>query len=150
MENVLIKPYYAFTQRINKVSFTIPLLSHSYFINKRYLNQIYNLNLLHNLCKNILIKFFNSILFYVGIKSLGKPSTPTPKGTFTIVNKAYKPGGPFGERWLGLSKPHYGIHGTNNPSSIGKAISNGCIRMYNKDVIELYNIVRIGTVVIIN
>lgn len=48
---------------------------------------------------------------------------------------------------MGLSKPHYGIHGTNKPSSIGKAVSNGCIRMYNKDVIELFNIVPIGTVV---
>ena len=79
--------------------------------------------------------------------AVGKPSTPTPKGTFTIVNKAVNPGGPFGSRWMGLSKPHYGIHGTNNPSSIGKAVSNGCIRMYNKDVNELYNLVSIGTVV---
>lgn len=79
--------------------------------------------------------------------AVGKPSTPTPKGTFTIINKAVNPGGPFGSRWMGLSKPHYGIHGTNNPSSIGKAVSNGCIRMYNKDVNELYNLVPIGTVV---
>ncbi|CAH2212182.1 L,D-transpeptidase [Tepidibacter aestuarii] len=87
-------------------------------------------------------KWFKSYLIAVG-----KPSTPTPKGTFTIVNKAINPGGPFGVRWLGLSKPHYGIHGTNNPSSIGKAVSNGCIRMYNKDVLELSNLVPIGTVV---
>ena len=40
----------------------------------------------------------------------------------------------FGTRWMGLSKPHYGIHGTNNPSSIGKAVSLGCIRMYNRDI----------------
>lgn len=79
--------------------------------------------------------------------AIGKPSTPTPVGTFTIINKAFKPGGPFGSRWLGLSLPHYGIHGTNNPSSIGTAASNGCIRMYNKDVIELYNIVPINTIV---
>lgn len=79
--------------------------------------------------------------------AVGKPSTPTPKGTFKIVNKAVNPGGPFGARWLGLSKPHIGIHGTNNPLSIGKAVSNGCIRMYNKDVIELYHLVPIGTTV---
>lgn len=79
--------------------------------------------------------------------AIGKPSTPTPAGTFTIVNRAVNPGGPFGARWLGLSKPHYGIHGTNNPSSIGKAVSNGCVRMYNNDVIELANTVPIGTVV---
>jgi len=77
--------------------------------------------------------------------AVGKPSTPTPKGHFIIVNKSLNPGGPFGARWLGLSKPHYGIHGTNNPQSIGKAVSNGCIRLYNKDIIELYNLVSIGT-----
>ncbi|MCX8128791.1 MAG: L,D-transpeptidase [Clostridia bacterium] len=81
--------------------------------------------------------------------AVGKPSTPTPKGNFTIVNKAYKPGGPFGERWLGLNKPGYGIHGTNNPGSIGKAVSNGCVRLYNNDIIELYNLVPIGTAVTI-
>lgn len=79
--------------------------------------------------------------------AIGKPSTPTPKGTFKIVNKALNPGGPFGARWLGLSKAHYGIHGTNNPSSIGNAVSNGCIRMHNRDVIKLYNFVPIGTTV---
>ncbi|MBB6216462.1 lipoprotein-anchoring transpeptidase ErfK/SrfK [Anaerosolibacter carboniphilus] len=79
--------------------------------------------------------------------AVGKSATPTPKGTFKIVNKSINPGGPFGVRWMGLSKPHIGIHGTNNPSSIGKFISNGCIRMHNKDVIELYNLVPIGTTV---
>ena len=50
-------------------------------------------------------------------------------------------------RWLGLSIPsgNYGIHGTNNPSSIGKAVSNGCIRMYNRDVTELSKTVPLGT-----
>ncbi len=77
----------------------------------------------------------------------GKPTTPTPVGTFTIVNKQVDPGGPFGTRWMGLSEPHYGIHGTNNPASIGTAASNGCIRMYNRDVEDLFNIVSVGTVV---
>lgn len=81
--------------------------------------------------------------------AIGKPSTPTPVGTFTIINKAYKPGGPFGERWLGLNKRGYGIHGTNNPSSIGNAVSNGCVRLHNADIIELYNKVPIGTKVTI-
>lgn len=81
--------------------------------------------------------------------AVGKASTPTPKGTFKIVNRAINPGGPFGARWLGLDAPNgdYGIHGTNNPSSIGKNVSNGCIRMYNKDVIELAGIVPMGTIV---
>ena len=46
-----------------------------------------------------------------GIRSVGKPSTPTPTGTFTIVNKAVYPGRPFGARWMRLSKQHYGING---------------------------------------
>lgn len=81
--------------------------------------------------------------------AIGKPSTPTPKGTFKVKNKAFNPGGAFGARWLGLTAPGggYGIHGTNNPSSIGKAVSNGCVRMYNNDVIELYNLVPVGATV---
>ena len=81
--------------------------------------------------------------------AVGKPSTPTPKGKYYIIDKVINPGGPFGARWLGLNKRGYGIHGTNNPSSIGKKVSNGCIRMYNPDVIELSSIVPIGTPVII-
>ncbi|CFX82111.1 L,D-transpeptidase catalytic domain [Syntrophomonas zehnderi OL-4] len=79
--------------------------------------------------------------------AVGKPSTPTPPGNWTIVQKTVDPGGPFGARWMRLSIPFggYGIHGTNNPSSIGKAVSHGCIRMYNNDVIELYDLVPIGT-----
>jgi lipoprotein-anchoring transpeptidase ErfK/SrfK len=81
--------------------------------------------------------------------AVGKASTPTPKGTFKIKNKQVNPGGPFGVRWLGLSAPNgsYGIHGTNNPASIGKNVSNGCIRMHNKDVTELFNLVSVGTTV---
>lgn len=79
--------------------------------------------------------------------AVGKPSSPTPKGTFKIVNKHPNMWGPYGAKWMGLSKPRYGIHGTDNPSSIGTRASAGCIRMYNKDVIELYGIVDIGTIV---
>ena len=81
--------------------------------------------------------------------AIGKKGTPSPPGTFTIVNKAPNPGGVYGAYWLGLSKPHYGIHGTNNPSSIGKEISGGCIRMYSKDIVELSKMVNVGTRVII-
>lgn len=84
--------------------------------------------------------------------ALGKIATSTPRGDFTIINKVpypdSYPGGPlsvFGTYWLGLSKPHYGIHGTNNPSSIGKYVSRGCIRMYNQDVNALAKLVSIGT-----
>lgn len=79
--------------------------------------------------------------------AVGKPSTPTPTGNWTIVQKAMNPGGPFGARWMRLSVPWggYGIHGTNNPKSIGRAVSHGCVRMYNKDVIQIYPLTPIGT-----
>jgi lipoprotein-anchoring transpeptidase ErfK/SrfK len=83
--------------------------------------------------------------------AVGKPSTPTPKGSYRIINKEVNPGGPFGVRWLGMNIPGggYGIHGTNDPSSIGKSISHGCVRMFNNQVIELYNLVPVGTPVTI-
>ncbi|MBQ8003092.1 MAG: LysM peptidoglycan-binding domain-containing protein [Clostridia bacterium] len=77
----------------------------------------------------------------------GKPATPTPQGVFTIINKQLNPGGPYGTRWLGLSIRGYGIHGTNAPESIGTAASNGCIRMFNSDIEELFDITNTGTVV---
>lgn len=81
--------------------------------------------------------------------AIGKMLTATPTGNFVIVNREPNPGGPFGVMWLSLSKAGYGIHGTNNPSSIGKAVSNGCIRMYNSDVLELAQAVPNGTAVTI-
>ncbi len=83
--------------------------------------------------------------------AVGKAATPTPTGEYKIVSKIYNPGGNLGTRWLGLSVPHghYGIHGTNNPASIGKKISNGCIRMHNKDVEELFAMVTLKTPVLI-
>lgn len=86
----------------------------------------------------------NSVVrgFPVGI---GKILTQTPIGEYTIINKQAHPGGPFGAFWMGLSRPHYGIHGTNNPASIGKQVSHGCIRMHNHDVLELARLVPVGT-----
>lgn len=80
--------------------------------------------------------------FPVGI---GAMLSQTPTGEFTIVNKQENPGGPYGALWMGLSKPHYGIHGTNNPASIGTQASLGCVRMYNEDVLELSKLAPVGT-----
>ncbi|MEX2462123.1 MAG: L,D-transpeptidase [Paenibacillaceae bacterium] len=77
--------------------------------------------------------------------AIGRIALQTPNGEFLVINKVPYPGGPFGAFWIGLSKPHYGIHGTNDPSSIGKMVSHGCIRMYNHDVLELSKFVSIGT-----
>ena len=60
------------------------------------------------------------------------------------------PRNPMGARVIGLGPGgEYAIHGTNDPSSIGKFVSFGCIRMFNEDVIDLYSRVRMGTPVIV-
>ena len=79
--------------------------------------------------------------------AVGKAHTPTPHGKFTIVSKYMHPGGALGTRWLGLSLHGYGIHGNNNPASIGTAASKGCIRMHNRDVESLYEKINLGTTV---
>ncbi|RYD06210.1 hypothetical protein N752_04795 [Desulforamulus aquiferis] len=79
--------------------------------------------------------------------AVGKPATPTPAGNYKVINKVLNPGGVLGSRWMGLNIPggNYGIHGTNNPSSIGNKVSLGCIRMHNKNVEELFPQVPVGT-----
>ncbi|HHY74376.1 MAG TPA: L,D-transpeptidase family protein [Bacillus bacterium] len=98
-----------------------------------------------SVAKRKLTLYKNGSLIKVYPIAVGRMVTATPIGDYIIVNKAPNPGGPFGTMWMSLSKEHYGIHGTNNPSSIGKAVSKGCIRMYNHDVEELSRIVPIGT-----
>ena len=92
--------------------------------------------------------------------AVGAPHSPSPTGTFTIINSIEHPtwytkgrtvppgpANPLGTRWLGLSQKGYGIHGTNVPSSIGKNASHGCIRMRNHDVEQLFKMVQVGDVV---
>ncbi len=64
----------------------------------------------------------------------------------------YMPGGidnPLGARALYLGSSNFRIHGSNEPETIGAAVSSGCIRMTNQDVIDLYNRVKIGTKVVV-
>jgi len=103
--------------------------------------------------------------------SIGNPekNSDTPTGTFTIGIKTIHPtwykrtddgrkeevpyGDPrnvLGTRWMGFKEsPQLGIHGTTQPETIGKKISNGCIRMYNADVEEVYDLISDGSKVII-
>lgn len=92
--------------------------------------------------------------------AIGKASTPTPLGDYSIILKEKNPtwyipeqpgkfipsgpDNPLGYRWLGIWE-NYGIHGTNAPYSIGNAVSNGCIRMQEEDVEELFELVNYGT-----
>lgn len=95
--------------------------------------------------------------------STGK-NAKTPTGTFKVIDKIarpawHKPGGkpiPYGDpenllgtHWLALDLPGYGIHGTWEPESIGSQTSDGCIRLLNEDVEELYTILPKGTLVTI-
>ncbi len=106
-------------------------------------------------------KFMNE--FPVGI---GKPETPTPVGTYTLNTrekepvwwspdgKQYEFGHPLnilGTRWLGFTElPNYGIHGTTQPETVDKESSNGCIRLHNKSVEELFDFVPLKTKVVIS
>jgi hypothetical protein len=59
------------------------------------------------------------------------------------------PGNPLGARAMYLGNTMYRIHGTNDPSTIGKHVSSGCIRLTNEDVIDLYNRVSVGAKVVV-
>ncbi len=118
----------------------------------------------------------NRLLLYEGKRkpsqlgvATGQPIYPTPLGQFTIVSKqlnpwwyppesdwaagmspiAPGPGNPLGTRWMGLSTPGVGIHGTPDPASIGYSASHGCIRMRIPDAEWLYERVSVGTPVFI-
>ncbi len=97
--------------------------------------------------------------------AVGKPGYETPQGSFNIFSRQIDPtfknfktgaiippgkNNPLGNRWIGVwsdGKTQIGFHGTNRPQSIGRAVSHGCIRMHNKDVMALYEKVKIGTLV---
>jgi len=141
-----------------------------YFVEKKVVSrhkvEKYNNFIEIDRSKNTLLLYKNKKLVRSFRVATGKNSDPTPVGNYKIANKIkdpwYSPEGipgkdsrnPLGTRWLGLSVPNtggtkYGIHGTNDPGSIGQSVSLGCIRMNNADVQWLYDNVSIGTVVII-
>jgi L,D-transpeptidase ErfK/SrfK len=94
--------------------------------------------------------------------AVGKPGWETPLGDFKVLNmepnpifKSFKsgrvippgPDNPLGVRWIGIwtdGKTQLGFHGTNEPELIGQAVSHGCIRMHNRDVVKLYEQVKSG------
>lgn len=77
-------------------------------------------------------------------KVINKVENPTYFGTDGTIIKADDPRNPVGEYWIDLGNG-YGIHGTINPDSIGKAMSKGCIRMHNKDVAEVFGLLGINS-----
>jgi lipoprotein-anchoring transpeptidase ErfK/SrfK len=118
----------------------------------------------------------NELRYYNGARlvhtfgvATGQTVYPTPTGTFEIVDmqrnpwwrppdspwaKGLKPippgpGNPLGTRWMGLSAPGVGIHGTPDDASIGYSASHGCIRMHIPDAEWVFNHVEVGTPVVI-
>jgi len=101
--------------------------------------------------------------------AVGLPSYPTPLGTFEIVVKERDPwwnpppsgwaagkdpvppgpGNPLGTRWMGISAPYVGIHGTPDAASIGYSASHGCIRLRIPDAEWLFEQVKVGTPVFV-
>jgi lipoprotein-anchoring transpeptidase ErfK/SrfK len=96
----------------------------------------------------------------------GKTKELTPEGLFTVTVKAEEPyfrrkdipGGhpsnPLGSRWIGFDAKGtdgriYGIHGTNQPASIGNYVSQGCIRTQNEVITSLYPLIPLGTKILI-
>ena len=83
--------------------------------------------------------------------AVGADATPSPTGVFKIANRVknptwYGPKGlvvqpgksnPLGDRWMGLTRKGYGIHGTPDPSKVGKSESHGCVRLTNWDALRL-------------
>jgi lipoprotein-anchoring transpeptidase ErfK/SrfK len=118
----------------------------------------------------------NRLFLYEGMRyrrffgvATGQTQYPTPLGRFRIVVKWKNPwwyppnspwaqgqkpippgpGNPLGTRWMGLSAPGVGIHGTPSDASIGYSVSHGCIRMHIPEAEWLFNHVEIGTTVFI-
>ena len=109
-------------------------------------------------CKLALIE--NNRLVRVYAVAVGADVSPSPVGTFRIVNRLTNPtyyrrgkvipagaSNPLGTRWMGLDIKGIGIHGTAEPASIGHRRSHGCIRMLNRDVEELFERLRPGDIV---
>ena len=113
-----------------------------------------------NLASRLMLLYDGDTKLAVYHLGVGKPSTPTPTGYYKINTKEINPSwidpsdpeyeipsgpdNPLGYRWMQI-QGNYGIHGTNRPDSIGHYVSNGCIRMNERDVEALFDAVEVGT-----
>ncbi|MGB3201467.1 MAG: L,D-transpeptidase [Nodosilinea sp.] len=99
--------------------------------------------------------------------AIGRPGWETPTGEFEVFSQISQPGwtnpftnevmppgadNPLGDRWIGFwsdGNNVIGFHGTPNRDSVGRAASHGCVRMYNEDIRQLFDMVKLGTQVIV-
>jgi len=145
-----------------KVGETITVLN-----NRGKLNQRIN-RIVANKADKTLYAYNGDKLVATYPTTVGSDATPSPKGSFKIINKVkmpwYKstvsegaqkkvhmiapgPNNPVGVVWMGLSKPSYGLHGSPVPEGISRQGSAGCVRLTNWDVLEVYANVENGAVV---
>lgn len=141
------------------IALPLTYIGYSSYINQTQLSHFHKDNIEES-PKTILIEVDKKTLSFVDRNSeniictytvaTGKDTSPTPLGSFNIIQKAAWGEG-FGSRWIGLDVPwgKYGIHGTNKPGSIGANVSAGCVRMKNSDVEELYSMINLNTKVLI-
>jgi L,D-transpeptidase ErfK/SrfK len=123
-----------------------------------------------NRSANVLTLYKGTKVFRQFHVATGQAAYPTPRGDFHIIVKWVNPtwypptqdawaaglqpvppgpDNPLGTRWMGISYPGVGIHGTDEPSSIGQSLSHGCIRMQVSDSEWLFDHVDVGTPVFI-
>jgi lipoprotein-anchoring transpeptidase ErfK/SrfK len=99
--------------------------------------------------------------------AVGKPGWETPPGSYQVISMLQDPGwispftgeeippgpdNPLGDRWIGFwtdGTNYIGFHGTPNRDSVGQAASHGCVRMFNEHIRQLYEMVDMGTPVIV-
>ncbi|GAB4233595.1 MAG: hypothetical protein Kow00121_61580 [Elainellaceae cyanobacterium] len=99
--------------------------------------------------------------------AIGRAGWETPTGSFEVTSMLQNPGwtnpftgevlppgpeNPLGERWIAFwtdGNNFIGFHGTPNRESVGRAASHGCVRMYNEHIREMYELVKVGTSVIV-
>ena len=124
------------------------------------LQQAHKMKIIINIPSRSLTLFSDGKAVRMYAVGIGRIDSPTPVGEYQILSKEInptwiKPGeevvkiesgpdNPLGYRWMQI-EGNYGIHGTNQPNSIGGYVSSGCIRMVEADVEELYDLVPIGT-----
>jgi hypothetical protein len=124
------------------------------------LQQAHKMKIIINIPSRLLTLFSDGKAVCMYAVGIGRFDAPTPVGEYQILSKEInptwiKPGeevvkiesgpdNPLGYRWMQI-EGNYGIHGTNQPNSIGGYVSSGCIRMREADVEELYDLVPIGT-----
>ncbi len=159
------------TQIADKFKTTVDLIAKNNAVNSSTLRPGMQLKICKSKFSILVDKSQNTLSLKSGEKvvkvyqvSTGKDTSITPSGIFKIVNRImnptwYAPGGKvippgdpqniLGSRWLGIDKSGYGIHGTTEPSTIGRSVTAGCVRMLNNDVEELFVIIPVGTEVTI-